>query len=571
MDRQKPVETLEDLVEVIARHERSDITRMLRTLKGHISMAADKPANQITLSGLVCLRPVFCQYLVKKQEDGSFTRNTRRSYLNYFRILTQKAGKFGSGPFSPEIKKSWSPIKAALSRRYDGSIGIVRDAVAKGISPIVYSEQHLNEWREQMEKSGRHPKYIRCVVHRFRKRILESGLSDQLPRLSWEPRKRNYGLPLETLPEPLRTQVTTVLQWKEAAYVRGRPNRYRCRPVTVLGLRRVLCGIAGFAQTVLGKAPQSLPDLLSEEIIGKFAEWLLRERGVDPLTVVDLLRMIPPLEKHPLLKGQDFKWVHGIMLDLPPHDDNKVKERKQRKFVRFDLLAKVVSQLEKKADAATDVRKKAILMRNALLIQLLRVLAWRQRNIRECRLAPSSDGGNIFLEEIAPLSTMALPTSVEKIWRVNPHAKFWQISFDSNGTKSKRPIRALLPRQVIRLLERYVPLRLALLGPGNADPGNLFLNDHGKPMKHWALAHHVEGITSRYLGKQINPHLFRDILAEGWLASGRGLEGLSNILWHVDSSFTRRVYGRMFDESYGTKGVEDWLEDTATYSVVRDE
>jgi site-specific recombinase XerD len=157
---------------------------------------------------------------------------------------------------------------------------------------------------------------------------------------------------------------------------------------------------------------------------------------------------------------------------------------------------------------------------------------------------------------------MARPKSVERAWNVNPNAAFWQISFDSNGTKSKRPVRALLPRQVIRLLELYIQLRPALLGPGTTDPQTLFLNDHGKPLTAGNLAHHVAGITSRYLGQPVNPHLFRDILAEEWLASGRGLEGLSNILWHVDSSFTRRVYGRMFDESHGTKAVEDWLENT---------
>lgn len=160
------------------------------------------------------------------------------------------------------------------------------------------------------------------------------------------------------------------------------------------------------------------------------------------------------------------------------------------------------------------------------------------------------------------MSTMALPKSVEKAWRVNPHATFWQISFDSNGTKSKRPVRAVLPRQLIPLLEWYIQLRPVLLGPGAADPGTLFLNDHGKPLTAGTLAHHVAGITNRYAGKQVNPHLFRDIHAEWWLASGRHLDGLSNTLWHRDSSFTRRVYGSMFDESHGTKEVEDWLENT---------
>jgi integrase len=313
---------------------------------------------------------------------------------------------------------------------------------------------------------------------------------------------------------------------------------------------------------VLDKNPQTLADLLCEETMNRFAEWLLVEREVDPQTVVACLRMIPPLVKHPLLKGQDFKWVRDIVSDLPPHSDNKVKERKQRKFVRFDVLAKVIGQLIKKANATTDTRKKAILIRNALLIKFFLILAWRQRNVRECRFAPSSAGGNIFKEEIPPLSTMALPSSVETVLRANPHATFWQISFDSSGTKSKRPVRAVLPRQLIPLLERYIELRPALLGPGAADPGTLFLNDHGKPLTAGTLAHHVAGITSRFVGKRVNPHLFRDIHAEWWLASGRGIDDLSNTLWHRDSSFTRQVYGGMFDESHGTKAVEEWLDKT---------
>lgn len=172
----------------------------------------------------------------------------------------------------------------------------------------------------------------------------------------------------------------------------------------------------------------------------------------------------------------------------------------------------------------------------------------------------SSAGGNIFKEEIPPMLTMALPESVRKVWMVNPRATFWQFSFDADGTKSNHPVCAVLPRQIVPLLERYGECRAALMEPGAADPGTLFLNDHGKPLTPGMLGHHVRGITSRYVGKRPNPHLFRDIHAQSWLASGRRLDDLSNNLWHRDPGFTRRVYGGMFDESYGTQGVEDWLD-----------
>src|ERR1035438_7318070 len=85
------VKTLEDLVEVLTEHERKDVVRMLRTLKGHLSLAADKNADQISLRELAALRHALRIYLAKKQEQGEFTRNSVRSYMNYFRILDKNA------------------------------------------------------------------------------------------------------------------------------------------------------------------------------------------------------------------------------------------------------------------------------------------------------------------------------------------------------------------------------------------------------------------------------------------------------------------------------------------------
>lgn len=555
------VETLQDLLGVIENRERRHLYAMLRATAAHISMCCGRPPHLITLKELPSLRKTFSGYMWERHEKGDCMRNTARTNVNNFGILAQKAKQYGTSEPSSDVSKLWRGIRAAISREY-GSLDIVRDAVEKGISPKDYSEQHLNSWCDKMAKSGRHPAYIRDRMKAFRKRILEAGLSGLLPKLSFNGRKQNYGVPLEKFPEPLRTQVTSVLAWKQAPYVRGRPNRYRCRPITVLGLKQLFCEIVGFAKLVLSKLPQTLADLVCEEIISKFTEWRLQERGVDPLTVIDDLRMIPPLGRHPLLKDHDFKWLREIVSDVPPHVTAKVKERKQRKFVRFEVLLKIPGQLLNKASAATNIKKKAILTRDALLIGFLLILVWRQRNIRECRLGPSSAGGNIFKEEIPPMSTMALPESVEKARRVNPNAAFWQFSFNSDGTKSKRSVRAVLPCQLVPILERYLLIRQVLLGANGADPGTLFLNNHGKPLTTGILRRHVVGVTSRHAGKCVNPHLFRDIHAEWWLRSGRSLDALANNLWHRDPSFTREVYGGMYDESHGTRDIEDCLGDT---------
>jgi integrase len=300
--------------------------------------------------------------------------------------------------------------------------------------------------------------------------------------------------------------------------------------------------------------------LLTKDIIGNYAVWLLNERKVCPVTVIDLLRTIRPLRFHPLFKKKNFYWVAEILAEVPADDPERVKRKKALKFRRLADLMPICDLLVKKANAATDARKKAILLRDALLLKCLLILAWRQRNFRECRLAGSSLGGNLYKEEIPPMSRRGLPKSVRKILRADPHAKFWQFSFTPPQMKSKRSFGAVVPRQLVPLLELYLQYRSALIEPGKADPGTLFLSNHGQPLKSLILWHYVSGITSRYAGRQIHPHLFRDIHAEAWLASGRRLVDLSNNLGHVDPSFTKKVYGKMFDESYSTEGIEDWLD-----------
>src|SRR5207245_1783392 len=141
--------------------------------------------------------------------------------------------------------------------------------------------------------------------------------------------------------EALRSQVLTVRAWKEALFVRGRPHRYRNRKITADGLEQLICQIFGFVQRFLGKTPQTLSELLIEDYVSRYAEFRLTKRGVQPLTVADDLRMIPPLGRHPLLRRQDFTWIRDLISDLPPHSEAKARERKERNWKPHHDLARV--------------------------------------------------------------------------------------------------------------------------------------------------------------------------------------------------------------------------------------
>src|SRR5205814_9457889 len=104
-----------------------------------------------------------------------------------------------------------------------------------------------------------------------------NGLKDRFPRLSLEKREY-YGVPMSQLPEPLRTHVQTILEWKVAPFAIGRPSRSRHRPVTAVELKRLFCRLFGFVRAVLGNEVTTLSELISEENVSRYTEWTINER-----------------------------------------------------------------------------------------------------------------------------------------------------------------------------------------------------------------------------------------------------------------------------------------------------
>jgi integrase len=194
------------------------------------------------------------------------------------------------------------------------------------------------------------------------------------------------------------------------------------------------------------------------------------------------------------------------------------------------------------------------------LISWLTVLPWRQRNLREAKLANRESGGNLFKAQIADATTIARPGWVEEALKRNSHEAFWQFFFGAEETKTAHQVHALLPKQLIPLLKEYLQhYRPMLLNV--TDPQTLFLNSAGRPISSEGMWMIVGNITRRYTGLRVNPHLFRDIFAVKWLEEHpEDYLTVSKILWHRNIQTTLRIYGRNFDESHGVRRVEDWLE-----------
>jgi integrase len=198
------------------------------------------------------------------------------------------------------------------------------------------------------------------------------------------------------------------------------------------------------------------------------------------------------------------------------------------------------------------------MMRNALLIQLLITLLWRQQNIRLCKFMPFSQGGNLYKEPIPPSSRMKRSPWAQEALRANPTERFWQFFFRAHETKTEYVARGPLPIQIVQPLEQYIARYRGVLLGNRPDPGTLFFNRKGRPYDRKALTRIIGDITMKYGKVRVNPHLFRDIWAVKWLEDHpEDYLTVMKTLWHrkIDTSLK---YGAGFDESHAAVRIEEW-------------
>jgi len=201
----------------------------------------------------------------------------------------------------------------------------------------------------------------------------------------------------------------------------------------------------------------------------------------------------------------------------------------------------------------------ALLARNELLISWLLILPWRQRNLRECRVGDDPCNVNVFKAERPQLDHLKLPRWLEEAVRTDPHTTFWQYYFREDETKMDHRVRGIIPRALLPILEEYLVTYRPVLCR-TSDPGTLFVTRNGHAFDAKTLRELVCGLTLRFGGRVVTPHLFRDIVAYKWLDDHpEDYLTVSKILWHRSIKTTLRIYGRNFDESNGVAKMDEWL------------
>ncbi len=322
--------------------------------------------------------------------------------------------------------------------------------------------------------------------------------------------------------------------------------------------------MAGFAIENCGVQLNSLVNLLQKQLVEAFVDWCINERGVKGASVHHKLVMIIAVVKyHPAFSSHDFSWLKPLCDGIPMEGESERKQRKAQKYVAYDELEAVPAKIRDlrmfhQSDRKGSIKQGSRLAGEELLFRWLLILPWRQRNLRECRVAGSSP--NLFKSAIPPFSELDKPRWVLEEEATNPRAEFWQIRFSPEETKTDIAIHILLPRQLVGPLEEYLAQhRPNLVSGQNAE--TLFITEKGRPLSVARIGQLIGNWTAKFTGVRTTPHLFRDAVAFKWLKEHPDdYLTLSKLLWHRRVETTIRIYGARFNESSGVNAMEAWLD-----------
>lgn len=551
----RKLKTLRDLFDIFNENPPRSLS-MLRATWSLLAVYLEMPSDQIMIDSVFEHKEGFPRFL----ESRKYARNSVRSYANYERIILKKAEELGWNP-EEAYPEAWRGALALAPDYKCADIAMYLARVRK--MPADVRIQDVDSWVQLKTEQGRSYKHMQSRRTSFWRLLRDCGCTEQNPISIL--REKDYGIPLEQLPPSLRGELTELLRWKQALFALGRPKDGRYRATSGRNLREVLCGLIGFAVNIAGEAHvTSLSQIATESMIGAYVEWRLNVRAVKGTSVQQNLRLLSAaLQQHPKYKSVDFSWFKPLIDSIPVEPESELRDRKAEKYVEYEVVAAIPSKI--RADrfraAKKGVDHVALYVMQELLMSWLVTLPWRQRNIRECRIEGSFP--NLFKGKIPPFSDIDKPQWVKDEESNNPLAEFWQFKFSSDETKMGNQVRALLPQQLIPILDEYLQNHRPHLLKGS-DPGTLLVNGKGKSMSKSEMISIVSELTMRYSGRRVTPHPFRDIVAFTWLkAHPADFLTLSKMLWHLNVTTTIKVYGGRFNESSGVCAMEAWLNERA--------
>jgi hypothetical protein len=525
---------------------------MLRSACGVLATFLLTPADRLTIQAVFDAKDTFRKYLVGRK----YAENSIRTYVNHAKILVNSARALGWTP-TDSVPPQWQEILSQARGQ------VIRKNLVKYLAAIRPRPTEVTagddaRWTEEMIKKGFSMPHTRRTVGWLWQTLIRLHLAGTGMKV--HPTK--YQVPVAEFPTRLKSEVVELIKWKQAVFAPGRPSEGQHRAITAKALESMICRLYGYALHVRGEAGiECLADLTQESIVTGFTEWRINERHNGGYAVSIGLGMLrAALRHHPSHSKMDMAWCDRLQESVSVEPESNRRARKAEKFVNYSVLEEIptlINQDRQKLRGAST--KQSQLAMQELLMTWLLILPWRQRNIREMRV--SGPEPNIFKDVIPPFSELKKPDWVLEEEKNNPSSQFWQFRFKSHETKNGSAVHALLPKQLVPLLQDYLTEYRPYLLRGS-DCNTLFVNRRGGASDSIFMSHIVRELTLRYADRQVTPHRFRDIVAYAWLdAHPEDYLRLSKLLWHRNVSTTIQIYGARFNESNGVCAMEAWLDE----------
>ena len=550
--------TLGELLQLVNRRNGTNEGMMHSAAARFLEFLQSTP-QETTIDTLYARKESFISWL----KDGKYQPASVKSYRNYLNRLLRHAEEAGWVHPTVILSPAWQSIADLMPRA--SASQIVYFAQRIGRTPGTLSDDDLKAWKMEGITEGRSLSTAEKECSRFRAAIARAGLASQFPLV--KQRDRRYGIPLDKMHPGLRAEVQEVLDWKQNDFELDRPAKAQIRPISAKRLQDLFSQITGYVMNIDEKRQDkgditSLRELVTRENIVSFASWLKNKRKAKGQSLSTGLGMVyAALRHHPKHKKLDLEWFEPLLDKLSSSADPQetVDARKAPKYMTYAVAEQIPALIrqQRMKNKASSAKKQAISVRNELLMLWIINLPWRQRNLREMRIA--GDNPNLFYSEINRYSTLTKPNWIVDHEQRLPNSSYWQIQFSRDETKMKHAVQMFLPSELVPLMEEYLEKHRPVLIGKNAMTNTLFVNNSGKPMTLTQIGHLVKSLASRYAGVPTTPHIYRDIVAFEWLRTHpEDFLTVSKLLWHRNVNTTIRIYGHRFDESTGAARMENW-------------
>jgi hypothetical protein len=214
------IASLQDLLDALQADPPKHIA-MLRSTASRLSEFHNKTCDEITIEAIDLDRDEFRHYLRQRK----YATNSVRAYPEFASRLVNHAKRIGWVTLPMEVPPEWAPVMPMIERL--NLKQIVRYLVRQGRTPGTLCEGDLANWIGLEVKRGLALKTAEHKAQVLRRLLVSAGPHQPSAK---RVRKSRYGVPLDSFPAPLRTEVTEIIRGRQSRFVRSRGKGAPIRP-----------------------------------------------------------------------------------------------------------------------------------------------------------------------------------------------------------------------------------------------------------------------------------------------------------------------------------------------------